>query len=68
VLRELAQSKKLGRNPNGKYWSWTEWAKNYIRRSRSHIKACIRLYEESRGDGQRLAISQDDNVVTLRSQ
>lgn len=64
AMRELAQTHKLGRNPEtNKFWSWVQWAAVYIRRSRQDISKCIKLYEDNMSVVASGDIKQDQSVL-----
>ena len=62
ALKDLADQRLLGRNPQGKHWFFTSWCAVYIRRSRRDILKCITEFHESK-NGASCPISPDENVV-----
>ncbi len=66
ILKDLADRRLLGRNPQGKPWAWNPWCVQYIPWSRSEIHACIQEYHKNKEENvQGLDVPQAENVVPM---
>jgi hypothetical protein len=67
ALKELADKRLLGKNPQGKPWLFKPFCGAYIPRSYRDINRCIEEYKQSVVEnGTSRPMSQSENVVSLR--
>lgn len=58
-MKIIVENKQAGRNEHGSFWTWGEWVKRYLNRSRQDVYKCIEEFVASCDN------SETDNVVAF---